>query len=131
MSAAPPRLIFVIDDDADVRDSIKALLEACHYAVREFSSGRDFLRCRQGSAADCLVLDIHMPHMTGIDVLREIRKAGDQTPVLLITGCGDALTHAQAKALGAPVLDKPVPYAAFLSAIEIAIAGTQPVVGRR
>ena len=123
MNVAPTHTIFVIDDDDIVRDSMKALLETRHYSVREFSSGREFLQRRDGIKADCLVVDIHMLPMNGLEVVKALRKSGDETPVLLMTGRGDAVIRAQAKALGVPLLDKPMPHAAFLAAIEEACAG--------
>ena len=119
----PTETIFVIDDDDVVRDSMKVLLEARHYTVQEFSSGPDFLQRRDGVRAGCVVVDIHMLPMNGLEVVKALRKAGDQTPVLLVTGRGDPVIRAQAKALGVPLLDKPMPHATFLAAIETAIAG--------
>lgn len=122
MPASPTRTIFVIDDDDVVRDSLRALLEARQYAVRDFASGREFLERRDGAKADCVVLDINMPQMSGLEVLRALRKAGDATPVLLVTGQGSPAIYAQARALGVPLLDKPTPHTALFAAIERAIA---------
>ena len=122
VSGSPRHTIFVIDDDEIVRDSLKALLESRGYAVRDFASGRDYLQRGNGAKVDCVVLDVQMPLMSGLEVVRALRKAGDRTPVLLLTGHGTSATYAQAKALGVPVLDKPTPHAALFAAIEQAIA---------
>jgi len=125
MSALPPT-IHVVDDDDIVRDSLKVLLESRQFVVRDFSSGGDFFTRRDGDAA-CLVLDIHMPDMTGIDVLRRLRDEGDRLPVLIVTGKWDAATRAQADALGvAAFLDKPVSPARLFSEIRKAVGMPEP-----
>lgn len=129
MSGPPKHTIFVIDDDEVVRDSLKALLESRGYAVWDFASGRDYLQRRDGVEADCVVLDVQMPLLSGLEVVRTLRKAGDRTPVLLLTGYGSAAIYAQARALGVPLLDKPTPQAALFAAIEQAIATRQPQRG--
>lgn len=117
-----PRTIYVVDDDDVVRDSLKALLESQEFVVVDFSSGGDFFIRRNGDAS-CLVLDIHMPEMTGIDVLRRLRQSGDQLPVIMVTGRWDAATRAQAEALGVTAfLDKPVSPARLFSEIRKAIS---------
>jgi two-component system, LuxR family, response regulator FixJ len=120
------RTIHIVDDDDVVRDSLKALLETQDFIVEEFSSGGDFLARRTGAAA-CLVLDIHMPEMTGIDVLRHLRQAGDRLPVIMVTGKWDAAIRAQADVLGViAFLDKPVSPARLFSEIRKAISTQSP-----
>jgi len=120
MSVSSP-IIHVVDDDDIVRDSLKVLLETREFPVRDFSSGADFLARRDGRAA-CLILDIHMPDMTGIEVLRRLRQDGDRMPVIMVTGKWDAATRAQAEALGvAAFLDKPVSPARLFAEIGKAI----------
>jgi FixJ family two-component response regulator len=118
--------IFVLDDDEVVRDSLKVLLESRRYAVNDFESGSQLLSGWNGAKPACLILDIHMPGMTGLDVLRELRGRGDPIPVILITGRRDTIAQTQAHALGAvALLDKPVPHSALFAAIDQAL-GTQP-----
>lgn len=101
---------------------MRAVLESRLYAVRDFASGADLLANGDGRDADCLVLDIHMPGMTGLDVFRELRARGVTTPVILITGRSDAGIAAQAKALGAvALLDKPVGHAVLFDTIRRAL----------
>jgi FixJ family two-component response regulator len=118
-----PAIIFVVDDDEVVRESLKALLEARRYVVLDFPSGVEFLSRRDGARADCVVMDVHMPYMTGIEVLKRLRQAGDSTPVILVTGSGDAAIAGEAVKLGVPVFEKPVPPAAIMGAIERALLG--------
>jgi FixJ family two-component response regulator len=68
-------------------------------------------------------MDVHMPYMTGIEVLKRLRQAGDSTPVILVTGSGDAAIAGEAVKLGVPVFEKPVPPAAIMGAIERALLG--------
>ncbi|MBI1774027.1 MAG: response regulator [Proteobacteria bacterium] len=119
-------MIFVIDDDEVVRDSLKVLLETRDFIVRDFASCREFLHHKDGVHAGCLILDIHMPDMTGIDLLRLLREKGDAIPVILITGRRDATIRAQAEALGAVAfLDKPVAFPQLFAAIQQAVASSQ------
>lgn len=121
--ATTPVTIFVIDDDDVVRESLKALLEARRYAVQDFPSGVEFLSRRDGAKADCVVMDVHMPYMTGIEVLKRLRQAGDSTPVILVTGSGDAAVAGEAVKLGVPLFEKPVPPTTIMGAIEQALLG--------
>jgi two-component system, LuxR family, response regulator FixJ len=120
--ARPAAAICIVDDDEVVRDSLRAVLESRSYSVTDFGSGADLLASGAAAQVDCLVLDVHMPEMTGIDVLRELVARGIHTPVILISGRSDAGVVAQAKALGAiALLDKPVGHAALFDAIRRAI----------
>ncbi|MBV8536928.1 MAG: response regulator [Alphaproteobacteria bacterium] len=119
-----PPVIFVVDDDDVVRDSLKVLLELRNYRVHDFGSAAAFLAARAEAVepATCLVLDIHMPDMTGIELLRRLRSEGDRTPAILITGRRDPATQAQAQSLGVTaLLDKPISHPALFSAIEQAL----------
>ena len=116
--------ILVIDDDDVVRDSLRALLESHEFKVVEFESGRSFMARRHGVGAGCILLDVHMPDMSGLDVIKALRETGDQTPVVLITGRNDALVEAKAQAYGAAaVLDKPIAHSVLFAAISRALSG--------
>lgn len=118
-----PPTIFVIGDDDVVRDSLRALSETRRFSVEEFGSTGDFLTRRDHQANACLVLDIHMPDMTGTELLRRLRERGDRIPAVLITGRRDQVVEEQAKALGVvALLDKPVAHTALFQAIEAALA---------
>jgi len=123
MSKLGQTTILVVDDDEMVRDSLRALLESRNFAVADFTSGQDFLAHRDGMIGSCVLLDIHMPGMTGVDLLKILRERGDSIPVILITGRIDAGIQAQAKAFGAAaLLDKPIAAARLFAAIEDATA---------
>jgi two-component system response regulator FixJ len=122
MTANPAASIYVVDDDEVVRDSLKALLEVRGYAVREFESGSDFLTAAPDMKDCCVILDVHMPGMTGVEVLRRIRAHSQAVPAILITGRRDGQIQAQAEELGAiALLDKPLAHGKLFGAIEQAL----------
>ncbi|HYF86548.1 response regulator transcription factor [Azospirillum sp.] len=101
-------IVHIVDDDEPVRDSLKALLEAFSFDVRDFSSCREFLDTFDGNPQGCLVLDLHMPVMSGLEFLE--RHGGDLhgMPVIMVSGRGDPATFARAKEAGVvAVLEKP------------------------
>ena len=115
--------VYVVDDDDDVRDSLRALLESCNFTVRDFSSGSDFLIARRTGDGDCLLLDLHMPQLDGISVLAQMRAEGSKLPAIVITGRSDPALKQRALQNGAFALfDKPVPEDVLLNAIDCAIA---------
>lgn len=123
MTELPNPTILVIDDDDVVRDSLRVLLETRGFTVVDFASGRSFLAGRDGLGAGCILLDVHMPEMTGLDVMKALRETGDDTPVVLITGRIDALVQAKAEAFGAiAVLDKPIAHTLLFTAIGRALS---------
>jgi FixJ family two-component response regulator len=127
MNAPLTRTIYVIDDDDVVRDSLTALLESRNFTTVAFDSGRQFLAHRVADGANCVILDVHMPEMAGVEVLQELRERGDMIPVILITGRRDPGVQAQAVALGASaLLDKPLAHRALFAAVEEALARQTP-----
>ena len=117
------RFIVVIDDDDAVRDSVSTLLEAHGFPVRCFASGPEFLQSDFQGKTACLLLDYHMPDMTGIDLLNELRRRGFSYPTILITGLSDAMIQRRAEAAGVlEVLRKPTPHQVILDAVRQALA---------
>jgi FixJ family two-component response regulator len=100
--------ICVIDDDEAVADSLKSLLESFGYDAQSYKSGADFLaddRCR---ATGCLIIDQHMPGMSGLDIVDRLQKQGARVPTILISGRLDTSTKERAASLGVTtVLEKP------------------------
>jgi len=110
--------IYVVDDDDVVRDSLKVLLEARGYDVRDFESGDQFLAADPKVDGCCVILDVHMPGMTGVELLRIIRDRGKTVPTILITGRRDGQLQAQAEELGAvALLDKPLAHGVLFTTI--------------
>lgn len=123
MSAPVPRTVYVVDDDAVVRDSLSALLQIRDYTVVEFESARAFLDRVPAGQGGCLMLDMHMPEMTGLELLHKLRKQGDDIATVLITGRNDPTITAQAHDLGVvAVLDKPVAHQTLFAALEKAFS---------
>ena len=123
LSESTPRMIYIVDDDDAVRDSLKALLESLGFGVKDFNSARDFLAERKVDTSGCLLLDLHMPVMTGMDLLEHMRDKGPQLPTIVITGRSDAFLKERALRSGARAfIDKPVSDQALISAIDSALA---------
>jgi FixJ family two-component response regulator len=123
MASGPEHLIYVVDDDDVVRDSLKALLQVRRYAVQDFESGERFLAADPDLSRCCLILDVHMPNMTGIQLMQAMRDRGKVPATILITGKRDMALQSQAAELGAlALLDKPLSHAALFQTIEQAFA---------
>jgi two-component system, LuxR family, response regulator FixJ len=100
--------ICIIDDDEWVAASLKALLETFGFDVRSFSSGADFLADRRHRMAACLIIDQHMPGMTGLDVVAHLQREGTRRPTILVSGRLDPSTRERAAGLGVTrVVEKP------------------------
>jgi len=107
-AAADPGTIVLVDDDVAVRESLAFLLECHGFEVRPYGHPRDFLAADVPTRACCVLLDLRLPSLSGIEVLERLRARGDRVPVLLITGHGDTKAAADARALGAfDFLEKP------------------------
>jgi len=121
----PARKIHIVDDDDAVRDSLRALLESLGFEVLDYPSAKDFLARRGANTQACLLLDLHMPAMTGLELLEHMQATQTQLPTIVITGRGDALSKARALLGGAiAFIDKPVADDALLGAIDGAFAAT-------
>ena len=104
-----PKIIYLVDDDDAVRDSARALLEVHGLTVRDFPSAAALLEQTRGEGADCLVLDLHMPGLSGLELLELLRKRGILVPAILLTGRFDsALSERMTKAGTLATLQKPV-----------------------
>jgi two-component system, LuxR family, response regulator FixJ len=114
----PRQLVYVIDDDAAVRDSMGMLLESADLPYRCFDSAQGFLQEHDGSQRGCLVLDIRMPGMTGIDLQQRLSEIGSSLPIIFITGHGDVPMAVEAMRRGAfDFLRKPVNEEGFIERI--------------
>jgi len=101
--------IYVVDDDESVRDSARALLEAYDHVVEDFASARDILSSFDRLDEGCLLLDLNMPEMGGIELLELLRSRGDTIPVIVVTAQNDTAVLDRARRAGAyAVLEKPV-----------------------
>ncbi len=115
--------IFVVDDDDAVRDSLCLMLRTSYQNVIGYASGPEFLSGHQLRQRNCLIIDIHMPEMTGIDVIDRLAEMHVRIPAILMTGRIDSTLRAQALESGAYVLlDKPIEFDELTSAIDGAFA---------
>ena len=121
--AAP--LVFLVDDDASVRKSLARLVKTAGYEAELFASVRDFLARAPYDGPCCLVLDVRMPGLTGLDLQEALRVAGQRLSIVFITGHRDVPVSVKAMKAGAvDFLTKPVDAETLLEAIRQAVART-------
>lgn len=99
----------IVEDDDAVRDSLRALLEAYGFTVREYPSATPYLDNNISTPSDCLVVDHHMPGMTGLELVETLRSRNVNIPTILLTGRDDPqLNNRMARAGIAKLLHKPI-----------------------
>ena len=122
VNLSKPPIISVVDDDESVRQATKSLLKALGLRAEAFSSAEEFLDSLYLWETDCLILDVRMPGMGGLELQRQLAAASVQIPIIFTTAHGDQDVRAQALAAGAVAfLNKPFSEEALLNAIEIAL----------
>src|SRR5215510_1679808 len=115
-------LVFVVDDDASIRDSLSDLLGSAGLNVQTFASAHEFLTSPRPNTASCLVLDVQLPGLSGLDLQQELAKIDVQIPIIFITGHGDIPMTVRAMKAGAiEFLTKPFRDEALLNAVEQAM----------
>ncbi|BCI72764.1 response regulator [Sphingomonas sp. S17] len=116
---ADTRLVHIIDDEEPVRRSMAFMLKTSGFAVSVWENGVAFLREAKATDAGCVLLDIRMPEMDGLEVQREMAAHGIAMPVIVLTGHGDIATAVLAMRQGAiDFLEKPFEKAALLAALD-------------
>ena len=121
MKNADP-IVFVVDDDAAVRDAIKDLLESVGMRVETFGSGAEFLAKHPTDGPCCLILDVRLPGMSGLEFQRELTEKAVEIPIIFITGHGDIPITVQAMKAGAvDFLTKPFRDQELLDSIHKAV----------
>jgi FixJ family two-component response regulator len=122
MMAAAAGMVFVIDDDAGVRASIQGLLKSVGLRSEAFGTAPEFLRSKRPDTPSCLVLDVRLPGMNGLDFQRQLADAGVHIPIIFITGHGDIPMTVKAMKSGAvEFLTKPFRDQDLLDAIHQAL----------
>ena len=115
-------IVFVIDDDPSIREAIESLIRSVGMCVETFASAQDFMASTRPDAPACLVLDVRMPGLSGLDLQRDLLAAGIRIPVIFITGHGDIPMSVRAMKAGAvEFLTKPFRDQDLLDAISQAL----------
>jgi len=115
-------IVFVVDDDPSVRRSLKRLIRSAGFAVASFASAQEFLEYPRPDIPGCLVLDIHMPGVSGLELQEEMARAGFNLPVIFLTGYGTVPASVRAMKAGAvDFLEKPVDDNTLLDVIQQAV----------
>ena len=115
-------VVFVIDDDAYVREGLRSLLRSVGLRVEVFGSTVEFMRSRPADVASCLVLDVRLPGLSGLDFQTELAKANFNIPIIFITGHGDIPMSVRAMKAGAvEFLTKPFREQELLDAVRVAL----------
>ena len=128
MSSLPPhhQTVFIVDDDPSVRDALSLLLSLRGYATAVFACAEDFLGALSPHWRGCVVTDIRMPGMSGLDLQRALASHPAKLPVIIITGHGDVAAARQAfKACAVDFLEKPFDNDVLMQSIERALSGLE------
>lgn len=122
MKKKPESVVFVVDDDSSVRESISSLIRSVGLAVETFASAQEFLQSEHLDAPGCVVLDVRMPGLSGLDLQRELASHAINLPVIFLTGHGDIPMSVRAMKAGAiEFLTKPFRDQDLLDAIQQAL----------
>src|SRR5712691_9002128 len=122
MKAAAVPTVFVIDDDGGMRQAIQDLVESVGLRAESFATGEEFLKRKRTSDPSCLVLDVRLPQMSGLDFQRRLAETGMQIPIIFVTAHGDVPMSVRALKSGAvEFLTKPFRDQDLLDAIQLAL----------
>src|SRR5262250_2963212 len=128
----PEAIVFVVDDDESVRESLEGLIRSAGLRVETFASAQQFLAGPRAIAPSCLVLDVHLPGLSGLDLQKRMAELDIEIPVIFITGRGDIPTTVQAMKAGAvEFLTKPLRDQDLLDAIQQALERARNVREQR
>jgi len=122
-------VIFVVDDDVSVRESLELLIQSAGWLPETFATAREFLACPRPVAPSCLVLDVHLPDLNGLDLQNRVAADRMEMPIIFITGYGDVPLTVRAMRAGAvEVLTKPFSDELLLNAIRDAVDRSRAVL---
>jgi FixJ family two-component response regulator len=125
-------IVFIVDDDASIRAALSSLVRSVGLQVETFSSAKEFLQHKRPEAPACLVLDVRLPGLSGLDLQRELMEGNPRIPIIFITGHGDIPMTVRAMKAGAvEFLTKPFRDQDLLDAINQAIAQDAEAIQRR
>jgi FixJ family two-component response regulator len=131
-ASAAASVVFVVDDDASLRDSLRRLITSVGYKVEVFPSARVFLDAHRPDAPGCLVLDVRLPGLSGLDLQRELAETDAELPIIFLTGHGDIPMSVHAMKAGAiEFLTKPFRQQELLDAIRSGIERDRTIRAER
>src|ERR1700730_18335139 len=120
--SSEPSVVFVVDDDVSVRESLKNLFRSVGLRVKTFGTAHEFMSSGNHDVAGCLVLDVRLPGLSGLDLQRQLVQANVKMPIIFITGHGDIQMSVRAMKAGAvEFLTKPFRDQDLLDAVQQAI----------
>src|SRR4051812_33351116 len=123
--------VFVVDDDVSVRESLESLIRFAGWEARTFASAAEFLSCPAVAAPNCLVLDVGLPDLNGLDLQKSVAAHRSEMPIIFITGAGDVPMTVRAMKAGAvDFLTKPFGDELLLAAIRQAIEHSRAALAR-
>src|SRR5258707_8153223 len=118
-----PAPVYIIDDDASVREAVARLVRSAGWKVETFASAHEFLASPWADVPSCLILDVQLPGLSGFDLQQQLAKAGAQTSIIFLTGHGDIPSSVRAIKAGAlEFLTKPYADGDLIAAIEQGLA---------
>ena len=119
-----PQLVAIVDDDQSVQNALKDLMESAGLSARCFGSAEEFLESDQRNQTACLIADIRMPGMSGLELQAKLKAEGSRIPIIFITAHGDAKMKMQAMKAGAVAfLSKPFDNEVLLEKVRAALRG--------
>ena len=122
MHSKVEQIVYVVDDDVDVREGVSALLQSVGLKVVALSSTVEFLTHKRSEEPSCLILDVRLPGLSGLDFQAELAKAQNEIPIIFITGHGDIPMSVKAMKAGAiEFLTKPFREQDILDAVRVAL----------
>ncbi|WP_417773564.1 response regulator transcription factor [Stappia sp.] len=122
---ANPQVIHIVDDDPAIRDALTLVFDMEGFSVEEFDSGEAFMSVIAGKRPDCVIMDVHMPGQSGIEILRRLHQGGFDVPVFVISGQGDIPMAVEAIKHGAhDFIEKPFDADTVVGRVRDAIAAS-------
>ena len=119
MSAQEVPTVFIVDDDADVRESLQELLESVGLHSQSFGTAQEFLAARHGDAPSCLILDVRLPGISGLELQHELKRGRIRIPIIFLTAHADVPMSVKAMKSGAvEFLTKPFRHQDLLDAVQ-------------
>jgi FixJ family two-component response regulator len=115
-------MISIVDDDESVREATKGLVRSLGYGAATFASAEEFLQSNQINDTECVISDVQMPGLSGVELQRQLIAQGNRTPIIFVTASPEERTHATLKAGAIGVLSKPFDEERLIEYLHTALA---------